>query len=156
MKQLSMILAIAALLFGTNLLLADATGVDDAQLDLSKESVFDTPEPAVTIYPKTMPGSGDVLPRSWDTAPPQIPHNVEAFIPVTRNNNQCMGCHNNPAMWGKKVKGLATPIPPTHYTSTDQAPGKSANQLSGARYICTQCHMPQADAPPLVENTFGQ
>ena len=29
----------------------------------------------------------------------------------------------------------------------------SAN-VSARRYFCTQCHVPQADAQPLVENTF--
>jgi cytochrome c-type protein NapB len=50
----------------------------------------------------------------------------------------------------KKVKGIATPIPESHYVKAED--GKLAR--SGARYNCTQCHAPQAEVSDLVGNTF--
>jgi len=31
---------------------------------------------------------------------------------------------------------------------------KMSDSVVGARFNCTQCHVPQSGAPPLVENTF--
>jgi hypothetical protein len=39
----------------------------------------------------------------------------------------------------------------SHYR--DQA-GRELSHLAPARYFCTQCHVSQVDAKPLVENTF--
>jgi cytochrome c-type protein NapB len=57
-------------------------------------------------------------------------------------------------MWGKKAKGAPTPMPPSHYTDMRNAPGTVAGKLIGSRYVCTQCHAPQASVKPLVGKTF--
>ena len=51
---------------------------------------------------------------------------------------------------------MATAIPVSHYTDQCNAPGKMGKELVGARYVCTQCHVPQANAKPLVDNTLSQ
>lgn len=123
---------------------------------LSKTSVFDTPTPKAFNYSDKFPGTSTVLPRSYAGAPPQIPHFVGNMKPITADKNVCVGCHDNPAMRGKTVKGMATPMPESHYTDQRHSPGKTSNQMIGARYVCTQCHVPQADAKVLVGNTFNQ
>ena len=131
-----------------------AKPVKDSSLGLSKTSVNDSPEPEKFGYSDNFPGTGDLLPRAYLDAPPQIPHNIEAFLPVSTKNNACKMCHDNPAMQGKKVKGQATAMPASHYTDLRHAPGKMTKELIGARYVCTQCHVPQANVKPLVTNTF--
>jgi cytochrome c-type protein NapB len=133
---------------------AGQRGVADKDLGLSKSTVFDTPSPAAFAYGEALPGSGNTLPRAFSGAPPQIPHNIQGFIPVTVRSNACVGCHNNPAMWGKKVKGAPTPMPQSHYTDTRNAPENVTKKMIGARFVCTQCHVPQASVQPLVDNTF--
>ncbi len=32
--------------------------------------------------------------------------------------------------------------------------GNKLERPAGSRYFCNQCHVPQADAKPLVENSF--
>lgn len=140
------------LILGLVLVGATATAgpqaLDDSSLGLSKTSVFDTPTPEAPKYEAGLPGTNAPLPPAYPTAPRQIPHQIEAFLPVTAANNACLGCHNRPALIGQpKREGVATPIPRSHYAEADK--------LSGARYNCTQCHAPQAAATPLVENTFG-
>ncbi len=134
------------------------------ELGLTKGSVFETPTPQPFAYHEGMPGSPDNpdLRQAFPGAPAQIPHDISAFTPVTAKNNQCLACHNNPSGWGKsKHKGTPTPIPKSHYTDPAYGrpeaglAGKSAQKISGARYICTQCHAPQANVKPLVTNTFG-
>ena len=125
-------------------------------MGLSKTSVFDVPEPKVYHYATAQPGESKVLPRAYPGAPPQIPHDISEFLPITAQNNMCIVCHDQPAEWGKKrVKGMVTPIPTSHYTDLRNAPGKVTDHLINARYNCNQCHVPQADAPALVENTFS-
>ena len=133
-----------------------AQGVADRDLGLSKTDVNDSPPPDAFHYSDKFPGSSEVLPRAYPGAPPQIPHNIESFLPVTAKNNACKSCHDNPSMIGKKVKGMATSMPASHYTDSRHSPGKMSKELVGARYVCTQCHVPQANVKPLVENIFDK
>lgn len=50
---------------------------------------------------------------------------------------------------------MATAIPTSHSIDQRFASGKMAKELVGARYVCTQCHVPQAQAKLLVENSFA-
>ena len=131
-----------------------AKPVKDSSLGLSKTSVNDSPVSEEFSYSKNFPGTSKLLPRAYIDAPPQIPHNIESFLPVSTKNNACKMCHDNPAMQGKKVKGQATAMPASHYTDLRHAPGKVTTELIGARYVCTQCHVPQANVKPMVTNTF--
>jgi cytochrome c-type protein NapB len=127
-----------------------AIPVTDDSMGLSKTSVFDAPSPLEFSYPKTEPSQAVSLARGFEGAPPQIPHRVDTFVPLTAGSNQCLSCHDQPAMIGKKAKGVPTPMPVSHYREVE---GKMVR--SNANYICTQCHAPQADTKALVENTFG-
>jgi cytochrome c-type protein NapB len=130
--------------------------VDANSMGLSKGSVFDVPTPKVYHYGEAQPGQSKVLPRAYPGAPPQIPHDIGDFLPITAQNNMCISCHAQPEQWGKKpVKGTPTPIPPSHYTDLRNPSGKVTDHLMGARFNCNQCHVPQTDAAPLVENTFS-
>lgn len=133
------------------------SAIDDTQMGLSKTSVYDAPDPIVATDTAGMPGQNMAQPAYFTDAPPQIPHQVTGLLPITIHKNSCMGCHNNPAMMGKKApKGMAPAMPASHYTDLRRAPGKVMGRVIGARYNCNQCHAPQADAPPLVSNTYTQ
>lgn len=132
-------------------------GISSEQLGLSKTNVRDAPAPPLYTFSTQFPGTSQRLPRAYPEAPPQIPHNIDMFIPIKMGANQCLGCHNNPALWGQPlVQGIPTPIPKSHYTDLRNAPDKVTSQLIGSRYVCVQCHTPQANAQPLVANTFGK
>jgi cytochrome c-type protein NapB len=124
--------------------------ISDEAMGLSKTSVFNDPAPAAFEYPADRPGAGARYEQSYHTAPPMIPHDISAFVPVTQGKNLCLNCHMNAAMAGQAVpKGVPTPIPASHYS--ELASGK----LDGSRAVCTLCHAPQAKVEPLVENRFG-
>lgn len=125
-------------------------------MGLSPGSVFEVPAPKVYTTKAGPPGQNRVLPRAYPGAPPQIPHDIGDFLPITSQNNACIACHNQPDNWGKpREPGTPTPIPQSHYTDLRNAPGKVTDRLMGARYTCSLCHVPQHDAAPLVENSFG-
>ena len=87
-----------------------------------------------------------VLPRSHAWQPPVIPHNIKGYQ-ITKDVNMCMVCHaaKNAPQTG------AIPVAKSHYLDRD---GKELPNISARRYFCLQCHAPQFDATPLVDNTF--
>jgi|WetSurMetagenome_2_1015567.scaffolds.fasta_scaffold293825_1 nitrate reductase (cytochrome), electron transfer subunit len=153
--RISKLLQCVLILTSTSLCFAEGnSSISDNELGLSKTDVKDVPSPEAYTFNPKFPGSNDFLPRAYVNAPPQIPHNIERFTPVTTKNNQCKGCHDRPQMWGTKRKGLPTPIPESHYTDMRNDPGTVTKKLVSARFVCTQCHVPQAATQPLVENGF--
>ena len=86
------------------------------------------------------------LPRDYVQQPPLIPHSVRDYQ-ITKNYNKCMDCH----AWSKTKDSGATKVSVTHFKTRD---GQELSNISPRRYFCTACHVPQADAKPLVENTF--
>jgi len=125
--------------------------VDDKDMGLSKTSVFDAPAPPAWDYTATQ----GPMPRYFADAPPMVPHAIGAYENITAAQNLCMGCHKQPDKIGQKVPaGVATPMPASHYTDLRNAPGEVMKEVDGSRYKCTLCHQAQADAKPLVENTF--
>ena len=84
--------------------------------------------------------------RAYRQQPPLIPHKVDQYQ-VTLTNNQCMDCHD----WPANNRYGALKISETHYVDRQ---GVRLDKVAGTRYFCTQCHVPQIDAKPLVNNTF--
>ncbi|MGB9130192.1 MAG: nitrate reductase cytochrome c-type subunit [Thiobacillus sp.] len=124
-------------------------GLTEEQMGLSKTPVSVDPDPATFEYRQADPYSGGVLPRAYNGAPPQVPHNLDGLIPITRDSNTCVSCHQQPDQVGKKkVKGQPTAMPASHYTDVKK------NALYMGRYNCIQCHTPQANVNNLVGNTF--
>ena len=127
---------------------AEVTLVDD-QMGLSKTSVFDDPSPEVFQYPQGF-DSAPMAP-AYRGAPPQIPHNIEDYLPISAKKNMCTNCHEKPARIGaKKTRHIPTPMPASHYVKADDGSLKRAD----SRHVCVQCHTPQADVKELIGNTF--
>ncbi|MDH5444312.1 MAG: nitrate reductase cytochrome c-type subunit [Gammaproteobacteria bacterium] len=84
--------------------------------------------------------------RDYVQQPPLVPHSIEGYVINTRSN-KCMSCHS----WSNYKDKGATKVSLTHFK--DRKGNEHAN-ISPRRYFCTQCHVPQVDAKPLVKNTF--
>lgn len=84
--------------------------------------------------------------RAYRQQPPLIPHKVAGYQ-ITTTNNKCMECHD----WPGHIKAKAPKVSETHYVDRQ---GARLDEIAGTRYFCQQCHVPQVDAPPLVENSF--
>lgn len=144
--------------------------VSEESLGLRKTNLYTEADTTSekTNYGKSYAGSGHKIVRAFQDAPPMIPHDVDGMLPITINNNSCVGCHMPevaPAMG-------ATPIPQSHFTDfrphhnfdgktfskavdnmKNETSIKKLDQLSNARFNCSQCHAPQSDGQ-LVENNF--
>ena len=84
--------------------------------------------------------------RAYRQQPPLIPHKIDGYQ-ITSTNNACMNCHD----WPGHVEAKAPKVSETHYVDRQ---GVRLDKIAGTRYFCQQCHVPQADAKPLVNNTF--
>ena len=82
--------------------------------------------------------------RTFVHQPPLIPHAVEEYD-ISTSDNDCLDCHGD--------SDSGAPLPhSSHFLDRD---GKATEGVSSQWYFCTQCHVGQVDAKPLVENTFG-
>jgi cytochrome c-type protein NapB len=144
-KSVTILLATLGLILSQPLLAQQGTsrvqtlrGADAAATDQA---------PPERPYAGKSPGSQKRVARTFSTQPPVIPHSIEGFDEVTLQNNPCLSCHG-PENY-KNVK--APKIADSHLKDRN---GKVLSEVSAARYQCTACHVPQADAKPLVANTF--
>jgi cytochrome c-type protein NapB len=128
-----------------------SSGVPDRDLGLSRTSVFEVPAPAPLTEEASMPGEKPLPPRISSEIPPVVPHAVSDFLPITRERNGCVDCHE---VAGPKKAGEATPIPASHFIDRRRVETKPGASLAGARWVCTACHVARTDAAPLVGNDF--
>lgn len=84
--------------------------------------------------------------RAYAQQPPTIPHKIDGYQ-LDRNANRCLACHAR----SRAAESGAVPVAVSHYTDRT---GETLEHISPRRYFCTQCHVTQADAKPLVANTF--
>lgn len=159
--------------------LGNRNSVSDRALGLRKTDVMSEDiEPMKFDYDRPAPGSSTKFERAYKDAPPMIPHSVEGFLPITKENNQCLGCH-----LPEVAKSMgATPISKTHFTDyrpktvmkdgnvvkegkivgkelkntsdIKLAKVKKLGKLYEGRFNCSQCHAPQARVKTDVANTF--
>ena len=88
----------------------------------------------------------DLIPRNFQKQPPLIPHSIKGYN-ITQNFNKCMDCHSKE----RAEETGATKVAKSHYLDRED---KKLGNISPRRYFCMQCHVPQFDAKPLVENTY--
>jgi cytochrome c-type protein NapB len=154
--------------------------VSEASMGLRKTDLYseDTTTGTQADYDRPSPGASTKFERAFKDAPPMIPHSVEGLLPITKMNNQCLGCH----LPEIAPSVGSTPIPPTHFTnyrpSTTMKDGvvlkegqvlgrtmantsdvviaemTKSDTLYQGRFNCTQCHAPQSKMKTSVANTF--
>lgn len=84
--------------------------------------------------------------RNYADQPPLIPHAIRDYQ-IDLNINKCLTCHDR-----RNVEGSQAPmVSVTHFQDRD---GQTLGTVSARRYFCTQCHVPQTDAKPIVGNSF--
>jgi len=154
--------------------------IAEESLGLRKTDIYqeEKGEGVKADYNRPSPGSSTRFERAYKDAPPMIPHSVEGLLPITKMNNQCLGCH----MPEVAPSVGSTPIPATHFTNyrpettlksgmvlkDGQVLGsmlentadikivdaKAGDTLYQGRFNCTQCHAPQSKTKTDVANTF--
>ncbi|TKZ22543.1 nitrate reductase cytochrome c-type subunit [Shimia litoralis] len=141
MKKQAIISAIAAaaLFAVSGFAIAQSTGdsvksLRGAQVDeaIGVEDVFHQDEQRFT--------------RNYRQQPPLVPHSIDQYQ-IDLKANRCLSCHD----WTTAGERNAPTLSMTHYMDRS---GNQLDRVAGTRWFCNQCHVPQADAPALVDNTF--
>jgi cytochrome c-type protein NapB len=147
----------------------EAEWADDEAIDMSHDLLL-SDESALTDMPeysKIRSGESQVFERSFENAPPLIPHRVGGFLPVKVDDNKCLRCH----MPDKAPEFGATPLPATHFTSyrpmftevdgvyvMEEPAGElfemDLQHFNNALFNCSQCHVPQAEVTVEIPNVF--
>ncbi|GLR79691.1 nitrate reductase cytochrome c-type subunit [Azospirillum oryzae] len=84
--------------------------------------------------------------RNYADQPPLIPHAIRDYQ-IDLNINKCLTCHDRRNTAGSQAPMLSV----THFQDRD---GQTLGTVAARRYFCTQCHVPQTDAQPIVPNSF--
>jgi cytochrome c-type protein NapB len=130
---------IALLFFPMTAFAAD--GTHDAMRGPTAIVETTTPPPLVN------PDNSDIRrSRNYAMQPPVIPHKIEGYQ-VDKNANRCMMCHART----RTQESQAPMISVTHFMDRQ---GNFLAELSPRRYFCLQCHVPQANLDPLIDNKF--
>ncbi len=111
---------------------------------LRGERAIDAPS-APTEAKAWRDGQGKIA-RNYPEQPPLVPHSIEGLT-IDRSGNACLMCHD----WRSEMPG-ATHVAVSHFVTRD---GHALAAISPRRYFCTQCHVPQSEAKPLVGNRFS-
>lgn len=132
-----------ALLLATTAPCTPAKAQDDLK-SLRGETALDdeTTKPPVYLWQQDR----DPIPRDFVQQPPLIPHDVNGYK-INLKSNKCLSCHS----WTNYKEAGATKISQTHFSDSSDT---VLADVAARRYFCLQCHVPQTDATPLVQNTF--
>ena len=134
-------------------------GIIDASVKSEDTNLSEKPK-----YNEAKPGDGENIDRSFENAPPLIPHTTNGFLPIKIDNNICVTCH----LPDKAEESGAVPISKTHfanwrpqpelvdgvYTVSDELINEKVDQLNNQYFNCSQCHVPQAEVSVDIENLF--
>jgi len=140
MKKITHIAVLTSLLLGQQVIAQDNGGLKSLRgsTDLASDSN--------KAEQKRLRPDSDPVDRQFVHQPPIIPHKIQGYQ-VNLKFNKCLTCHS----WSNYKESGATKISMTHFTDRD---GNDLSNVSARRYFCTQCHVPQVDAKPLVGNTY--
>ncbi len=132
---------LALVLLAGTLVAAAALGQEPRSL--RGDSAVDEPDTAPSVFRQE---TGGPMERAYRQQPPLIPHRIAGYE-IDLKVNKCLSCHD----WPNNVREGAPKISETHYKGRD---GVMLDHVARNRWFCTQCHVPQANAPSLVGNTF--
>jgi len=134
------LIAVFSILMGTVIV---ALAAEPMVATLRKAPLDQTATP-----PRMMPQSNTDLKevRNYPEQPPVIPHKIEGYQ-VNMQANKCLTCHSRTAV----AESQAPMVSITHFMDRD---GQFLASVSPRRYFCNQCHVPQHETKPLVDNTF--
>lgn len=139
----------------------DTLGIIDADVQSDETNLKSKAK-----FTDTPPGISATFDRSFENAPPLIPHDIEGFLPIKIDNNICLSCH----MPDKIETSGAIAIPKMHFTvlrpmlhevdgkyvfaNADTLVRVEHDELNNAFFNCSQCHVPQAKVSVDIKNLF--
>ena len=109
----------------------------DSEIGLASGTAFEQPPQEAIGFNTVDPGESELSARPNAEFPPVIPHSVEDFDPITLSENACLDCHN--ADVAEDMGAVA--VPASHRMDLRNSPGEFGDTVTGARLVCTSCHV---------------
>jgi nitrate reductase (cytochrome), electron transfer subunit len=124
--------------------------ISDEELGIRKTTLMNE-ELVLPVSSDVLPDAGesDTIARSFENCPPNIPHSISDYLPITIDDNSCIECHHPEAA----ADFGATSVPASHLYDI-RSGEETGSELNGANYVCLICHTPMTDAAPVIENSF--
>jgi len=113
----------------------------DSEIGLASGTAFEQPEQKAIGFNAVDPGDGEIQARSNAEFPPVIPHSVQDLGPISLSENPCLDCHNADVA---EDMG-AVEVPASHRMDLRNSPGEFGDTVTGARLVCTSCHVEMTD-----------
>ena len=86
--------------------------------------------------------------RNYPEQPPTIPHKTRGYQ-IDLNGNKCLTCHSRKTA----AEAQAPMVSVTHFMDGE---GQVRAFVTGRRYFCNQCHVPQLETKPLIGTSFEE
>jgi nitrate reductase cytochrome c-type subunit len=130
---------------------AAAAATPDSEIGLAAGTAFEQPPQEAIGFNSVDPGESELRARPNGEFPPAIPHTVEDLETITLEENACLECHD--VMVAADMGAVA--VPSSHNVDLRRKPEAKGDEVVGARWVCTSCHVAQTDAKPLVAISSG-
>lgn len=127
-------------------------GPDDIEVYFREGGLLEMTQQPLEVYPDTEAGESERIDAAFPGAPPSIPHSIADMLPITRNDNECLECHDP-----DNAEEDDVPLSDVHFEQPVVSKGKpgqpmvtvvsgyvKGDDVYGARWNCVMCHAPQA------------
>jgi len=115
--------------------------IPDSEIGLAPGTAFEQPEQKAIGFNAVDPGDSEIQARSNAEFPPVIPHSVQDIGPISLDENPCLDCHNTDV--AEDMGAVA--VPASHLMDLRNSPGEFDDKVTGARLVCTSCHVEMTD-----------
>ncbi len=172
MKSYSFIflLPVFIILMGCGSSTSEKEAFTEEELGYRKDNIYDEDAALDELaeFTHIVAGSGELISRSFENAPPLIPHSVIGMYPITIKLNACIQCH----LPGKQDSTMVSPMPRSHFINyrpkhklkqgifirvtkdNEVTSSDLGDKMYLGRYNCSQCHVPQTDVEIKIQNNF--
>ena len=111
--------------------------IPDSEIGLASGTAFEQPPQKAIGFNAVDPGESEIQARPNAEFPPVIFHSVQDIGPITLSENPCLDCHN--ADVAEDMGAVA--VPASHRMDLRNSPGEFGDTVTGARLVCTSCHV---------------
>ena len=111
--------------------------IPDSEIGLAPGTAFEQPEQSAIGFNSVDPGDSEIQARPNAEFPPVIPHSVQDLGPITLTENPCLDCHNTDV--AEDMGAVA--VPASHRMDLRNSPGEVGDTVTGARLVCSSCHV---------------
>ena len=117
------------------------TSIPETEIGLAPGTAFEQPPQVPIAFNAVDPGDSELRARPNAEFPPVIPHSIQDMGTISMVENPCLECHGADVA---EDMG-AVPMPPSHYMDLRNSPGEIDDHVTGARLLCTSCHVELTD-----------